>query len=96
MKIGDAVRWNVPGGHFLGVVLHVARNKAYVVFTSAGSWLPFETLSPAADHEFDPAELARLRAFIEEMKPDRLQADRARAAERWRQQRAIAAQPSKR
>ena len=66
MKIGDAVSWNPPGGHFLGVVMHVARKEAYVVFTGAGSWLPFEALSPAADDEFDPADLARIRAFIED------------------------------
>ena len=66
MKIGDAVSWNPPGGHFLGVVMHVARKEAYVVFTGGGHWHPLETLSPVADDEFEPAELARLRAFIKD------------------------------
>jgi hypothetical protein len=66
MKIGDAVIWNPPGGHVLGVVMHLAQEEAYVVFTGGGHWHPLETLSPVADDECDPAELARIRAFIEE------------------------------
>jgi hypothetical protein len=67
MKIGDAVRWNAPSGHFLGVMIHVARKEAYVVFFGGGGhWHPLETLSPVADDECDPAELARIRAFIED------------------------------